>query len=196
MRSVYYTLPVVLALGANASYNIFDKRQGSGAFVPGTNFVTACAANEVECNDYCLDLAQGDSCCSEGCKSLLQITLMALILTCSDGCPGGSFCLTKGYCCPNELDPATCALNNGVTLSEGFNTNAVPPTPAATATDTTSVAATVTPTGNPFPHANASASTTGRPSSSVTQFEGGAERIYGVASLVIAAGAGAFWLIF
>jgi hypothetical protein len=50
-----------------------------------------------------------------------------------DACPGGSFCLTQGYCCPNELDPSTCALNNGVSLSAGFNTEAVPPTPAASA---------------------------------------------------------------
>jgi hypothetical protein len=63
-----------------------------------------------------------------------------------DGCPGGSFCLTQGYCCPNGEDPSTCALNNGVTLSAGFNTAPVAATSAVPSSSVVSISTTSTST--------------------------------------------------
>jgi hypothetical protein len=70
MIIVYIIMFAQASLISASSVKNLSKRQDNGAFVPGSTIVTACAANEVECNDYCLDLAQGDVCCSEGCKSL------------------------------------------------------------------------------------------------------------------------------
>jgi len=96
-----------------------SKRQGGvggQAFQPGST-PTTCDPADTCGTDWCLDRPRGDVCCSEGYA-----------------CPGDSFCLTQGYCCPNGLDPASCALQNGVTLSAGFNTATVPGGSGATTT--------------------------------------------------------------
>jgi hypothetical protein len=173
----HFFMLAIVSIGGASNLKALSKRQGSGAFIPGTNTVTACAPNEVECNDYCLDLAAGDVCCSEGY-----------------GCPGGSFCLTNGYCCPNELDPNTCALNNGVSLTAGFNTNPVPPTPAATATGSPS--GTVPTIGTPAATYSIS---TGKVTATTTQttepFLGGSGKADSMAGAVVAAVAGFLGII-
>lgn len=78
----------------------------------------------------------------------------------SDPCPAGSFCLVKGYCCPDGVDAETCAIDNGVELPDDFNISSAtkPAPPAATETtasvEVSSAPATVTPIATvvpPFP---------------------------------------------
>lgn len=89
-------LSASLASGVLASANIpralLHVRQGGDAFIPGTRqgfgatCVDAFGPNSKLCADSgtCYDASIGDSCCSEGYP-----------------CGTGSYCLVKGYCCPN-----------------------------------------------------------------------------------------------
>lgn len=83
----------------------------------------------------------------------------------SDPCPAGSFCLVKGYCCPDGIDPKTCAINNNVELPADFNiasaTKQAPPaaTETTASVEVSSGPATVTSTATvapPFPIPSAS----------------------------------------
>jgi hypothetical protein len=69
MIFIHFVMLALASLGAATNLKALSKRQGDGAFIPGTDTVSACASTQVECNDYCLDLADGDVCCSGGCKS-------------------------------------------------------------------------------------------------------------------------------
>lgn len=120
-----------------------QRRQtpGGSAFVPGSNSgsgatcADAFGAGFVQCGtgNECFDPSAGESCC--------QATYP---------CPSGSFCLINGYCCPNGLDVATCAAENGVTLPAGFTTSgaASPSSSAAAAAATGTGAITTTATSN------------------------------------------------
>ncbi|KAL2050461.1 hypothetical protein ABVK25_009295 [Lepraria finkii] len=130
MHFIFLTaaLPLALASAGLSPRSLLLPRQGGDAFVPSTgSIITNCAT---PCGTYvCLDVPRGDTCCTEGCKcsyfatqhnnkpGLLIANGFFFLL---DGCPGGSFCLTQGYCCPDGDDPATCASQFGVTLSSGF----------------------------------------------------------------------------
>jgi hypothetical protein len=113
----------VAALGlADAAVNVLSplgvsKRQ-DGAFDPdeetaqGDSCVEAFGEGSVECrppsatqNRLCIEPALGHTCCEN-----------------SWGCPGGSFCLVQDLCCPDGLDPETCAEQNGVDLPPNFST--------------------------------------------------------------------------
>jgi len=125
-----------------------QRRQtpGGSAFLPGSNSgsgatcADAFGAGFVQCGtgNECFDPAAGESCC--------QATYP---------CPSGSFCLIDGYCCPNGLDAATCAAENGVTLPADFSTSTSSAAAAAATSATAAVSATVTsnytviPTGAP-----------------------------------------------
>jgi hypothetical protein len=113
-----------------------------------------------------------------------------------DGCPGGSFCLTNGYCCPNGLDPNTCALNNGVSLAAGFNTNPVPPTPAATATG--SLSGTVPTAGTPpatYTTSTGQLTATATTTQMTEPFLGGSGKVDRAVGAVIAAVAGVLGVV-
>lgn len=75
--------------------------------------------------DLCYLPSRGDVCCDPSSEW---------------ACPGGNFCLVDGLCCPDGLDPETCARDNGVTLPSDFNTSPAaastpaPSTPAASST--------------------------------------------------------------
>jgi len=86
------------------------KRQGGSAFVPGTT--PGCPADWPYCGSsgICYSPARGDVCCPGGTYA----------------CPGGSFCLIDSYCCPNGLDPASCAQQHGVTLPPSYASSAAP----------------------------------------------------------------------
>lgn len=111
----------------------------SQAFTPtpingqGATCADAFGAGFVQCgtgND-CFNPGAGGSCCSEGYD-----------------CPSGSFCLVQGQCCPDGLDPASCAAQLGVTLPAGFSTDGVAAaattSPATTSTTSVSVASPIT----------------------------------------------------
>jgi len=90
------------------------RRQGQG-FVPGTT--PGCPADWPFCgtSGICYLPSRGDTCCPGGTYA----------------CPGGSFCLVAPYCCPNGLDPQSCAEQHGVTLPAGYSSGATQP-PAST----------------------------------------------------------------
>ena len=111
MHFIFLTaaLPLTLVSAGLSPRSLLLPRQGGDAFVPSTgSIVTSCAT---PCGaDECLDVPRGDTCCTEGCEcphsatqhdsesgSLIANGFFFLL----DGCPGGSFCLTQGYCCPD-----------------------------------------------------------------------------------------------
>jgi len=193
MHSITFTIISLIASTISATslnLNEFSKRQD--AFVPGTTTVESCTDGWIPCgSDECILPSRGDVCCSEGY-----------------GCPGESFCLTQGFCCPNGEDPATCALSNGVTLSAGFNTSPVaassaPPTATASTSTVVSVSTTSTSSTKSTAGVPSYSSTilvgTGssnhsvplQPTSSVQPFLGGANKKHDVAVALVGAVAGA-----
>jgi len=111
------------------------RRQGQG-FVPGTT--PGCPADWPYCgtSGICYLPSRGDTCCPGGTYA----------------CPGGSFCLVAPYCCPNGLDPQSCAQQHGVTLPAGYSSGATQP-PAATPSGTPTGGASALPTITPPPAA-------------------------------------------
>lgn len=97
-----------------------------------------------------------------------------MIFFCPDPCPSGSFCLVKGYCCPDGVDPKTCAFNNGVELPDDFNLTSASKPAAPVATETTatvevsSAPATVTPIATVVPPFPIPSGTGGSPAASGT----------------------------
>jgi hypothetical protein len=82
-----------------------DETTGSGA-----NCVEAFGEGYIECVPkseskprLCINPDLGETCCDN-----------------KWGCPGGSFCLVQDLCCPDGLDPKTCAAQNDVTLPPDF----------------------------------------------------------------------------
>ncbi|PLB50827.1 hypothetical protein P170DRAFT_463913 [Aspergillus steynii IBT 23096] len=85
------------------------KRQ-SEAFVPGTT--PGCPDDWPMCgtSGICYNPKQGQTCCPGG----------------KYACPSNSFCLQDPYCCPDGLDPETCAQRYGITLSPSSTEEPVP----------------------------------------------------------------------
>ena len=83
-------------------FHELSRRQEGEAFIPGSSGSVICAP-ESTCARWSLQRALGDICCSENCEPDFHSpqtipTTNTLFL---DACPGGSFCLTKGYFCPD-----------------------------------------------------------------------------------------------
>ncbi|KAL2838612.1 hypothetical protein BJY01DRAFT_237390 [Aspergillus pseudoustus] len=78
-----------------------SKRQGGDSFQPGT--IPSSCEGWPFCgtSGICYNPDRGDTCCPTGTWA----------------CPGGTFCLQDGYCCPDGLDPQSCADELGVTLT-------------------------------------------------------------------------------
>ncbi|CAZ85006.1 unnamed protein product [Tuber melanosporum] len=72
------------------------------------------------CGNVCYDIQNGATCCNASA---------------SYRCIPGTYCLFNGLCCPNELDPETCARNSGLQIPAGFSR----PTRFPSATRTSSV---------------------------------------------------------
>lgn len=123
-REMYTLIPLLLsaipALASSSSpllaRNALLPRQGGDSFIPGTSGIVYDCAEADLCNagNVCLDRPRGDVCCTEDCTSFSSLKLLcplsppqsnvATSLTpifLADGCPGGNFCLTQGYCCPD-----------------------------------------------------------------------------------------------
>ncbi|KAI9884576.1 MAG: hypothetical protein M1823_003648 [Watsoniomyces obsoletus] len=91
------------------------KRQQSAAFVPtgrsgkGRDCEDAFGPGKLECGNSrkCFNPTRKESCCYG------KYT-----------CPTGSFCLTEGKCCPDGIDPVTCAMEQGVMLPIDFDQDA------------------------------------------------------------------------
>ncbi|KAL3449961.1 hypothetical protein BJX65DRAFT_305425 [Aspergillus insuetus] len=109
-----YTQAIILAsllaagpaLGsANAKLSPFgfglSKRQGGESFQPETIASDCSDLPMCGTSGYCYDPSIGQTCCPDG----------------TWGCPSETFCLQDGYCCPDGLDPETCAEQNGITLT-------------------------------------------------------------------------------
>jgi len=106
----------------------FDPDETTGT---GANCVEAFGEGYIECvpkSDskarLCINPDLGETCCDN-----------------KWGCPGGSFCLVQDLCCPDGLDPKTCAAQNDVTLPPDFAVPSSTPTPgpkpSVTGSDTT-----------------------------------------------------------
>ncbi|KAL2856081.1 hypothetical protein BJX68DRAFT_229998 [Aspergillus pseudodeflectus] len=91
----------------------FGKRQTGEAFDPIED--ETCPSDWPICgnSNFCYNTAEDYTCCP-GQEHV---------------CPPGSYCLQNPYCCPDGLDPETCAEEFGITLD---------PTPTATSTASTS----------------------------------------------------------
>ncbi|KAL2106336.1 hypothetical protein VUR80DRAFT_6865 [Thermomyces stellatus] len=105
---------IILALASAAAASSVLKRtvgvvrrQGE-AFdpdeIPFTGECSDLGPTYVECGPLlCIDPAAGESCCDN-----------------QWGCPSDTFCLVDDLCCPDGLDPETCAADNGVELPDDF----------------------------------------------------------------------------
>jgi hypothetical protein len=107
MHSQFFTLASLL-LGSAVALNNLKVRQGDApdeAFKPGSSSALgatcedAWGAGFISCGtgNECYNPALGESCCQD-----------------TYACGTGSFCLTDGWCCPDGIDPETCAKNNDV----------------------------------------------------------------------------------
>lgn len=119
-------LSASLASGVLASANIpralLQVRQGGDAFIPGTRTgfgatcIDAFGPNSKLCanSGTCYDFSIGDSCCSEGYP-----------------CGTGSYCLVKGYCCPNvcSTSPPPLKMNSPSLSAKTNNTSLHRPAP-------------------------------------------------------------------
>ncbi|KAL3456044.1 hypothetical protein BJX64DRAFT_297054 [Aspergillus heterothallicus] len=128
-----------------------SKRQGGESFQPGT--IPGSCGDWPICgtSGICYNPERGDTCCPDGTWA----------------CPGGNFCLQDGYCCPDGLDPATCAEQNGITLTS----STAEPTPTETSSSSTEdeepTATTTSTSSTPvIPTSSETTATTPPPSSS------------------------------
>jgi len=139
MRASLVVVAAALGLVDAASdtltpHRVYNKRQAfdpTETSRPGANCVEAFGEGYIECvpatdttNRLCINPDLGQSCCSNRW-----------------GCPEDSFCLIEPLCCPNGLDPATCAAQNSVTLPADFSVSASTAGPVETATAGTSASA-------------------------------------------------------
>ncbi|KAG0634491.1 hypothetical protein HOY80DRAFT_1012437 [Tuber brumale] len=86
-----------------------------------TNLSGGCQINGwARCGNVCYDINNGGTCCNARANYR---------------CIPGTYCLFNGLCCPNELDPETCAGNSGLQIPAGFSR----PTRFPSATKTSSV---------------------------------------------------------
>ena len=112
INSVLLISLVTLANGAE-----LFRRQDSQAFdfIPSFGFGEDCTDSFGEnyewCGPedarYCYDPTIGDICCFDKEDPW--------------ACPKGSFCLVDGFCCPDGLDPTSCAADEGVSLPADFS---------------------------------------------------------------------------
>ncbi|KAL8893223.1 MAG: hypothetical protein Q9192_005478 [Flavoplaca navasiana] len=94
----------------------FQPTTGSGV---GTTCDDAFGPSYIDCNGFCYNPNDRESCCPGNGNAY--------------PCPAQSFCLNAdGICCPDGLDTAGCAAQNGVVLPAGGNTDTVPSTRART----------------------------------------------------------------
>lgn len=146
---------------ASTQHKLLYARQESEAFKPSIDsFVSDCQPQNLCGEDICLRPERGETCCAEGCKYLgphppfrlsgfchrsskLDGTLN--ILTADpfrpDGCPGESFCLTQGYCCPDvsstayhshHTTPQSPILHLPIPLSPSHSHHPTTPSPSHT----------------------------------------------------------------
>ncbi|KAL1955279.1 hypothetical protein VTO42DRAFT_8877 [Malbranchea cinnamomea] len=162
MHSRLFTVAALFASGSFAAQNWLKLddatvqairglsiRQNDESFIPGTTpgFGNDCAdafgPGHLECADsgICYNPNEGQTCCDEGYP-----------------CPAGSFCLGAGKCCPDGLDPETCAEKLGVTLTSAApvptssSSSVVPVPPAATNSQAgvvVTITTTICPTSSP-----------------------------------------------
>ncbi|OJJ05073.1 hypothetical protein ASPVEDRAFT_44616 [Aspergillus versicolor CBS 583.65] len=118
-------------------HRVLSKRQDQ-SFVPPTT--PGCPSDWPMCgtSNICYDPTRGDTCCPDGTWA----------------CPGGNFCLQQGRCCPDGIDPETCAENEGITLTSSTSEPTSAPEPTETTSSTSSrpvipTGTTETPTGTP-----------------------------------------------
>ncbi|KAI9755767.1 MAG: hypothetical protein M1815_004662 [Lichina confinis] len=101
----------------------------------GAGYINCGPASEKKC----FNPDAGDTCCENG----------------GWVCTTQSFCLVENWCCPDGLDPASCAAERGVTLPEGFSATTNDAAVAeATTEETTETTTEVTSTKYPTEHAN------------------------------------------
>ncbi|KAK5661828.1 hypothetical protein OQA88_9931 [Cercophora sp. LCS_1] len=93
--------------GALGKRQAFDPDESTGS---GADCVEAFGKGYIECRApsgtqrrLCINPDLGETCCEA-----------------SWGCPAKSFCLVEDLCCPDGLDPKTCAAQNDVSLPPGF----------------------------------------------------------------------------
>ncbi|BCS17468.1 uncharacterized protein APUU_10296S [Aspergillus puulaauensis] len=120
--------------------HVLSKRQGDDqSFVPPTT--PGCPSGWPTCgtSNICYNPRRGDTCCPDGTWA----------------CPAGNFCLQQGLCCPDGIDPQTCAENEGITLTSSSTsepTSAPEPTESESPTSSRPVIPTgtsETPSGTP-----------------------------------------------
>ena len=86
-------------------------RQTDESFVPDSETIDACFSNQITCPGeylgslYCATPSDGDTCCSQGCEHICSNHASNGRWQNPDACPGGSFCLIDGYCCPDVSRP-------------------------------------------------------------------------------------------
>ncbi|PKS09329.1 hypothetical protein jhhlp_003943 [Lomentospora prolificans] len=145
----------------------FDPDETSA---PGANCVEAFGPGYIECvpasataNRLCIIPSEGETCCDN-----------------KWGCPAASFCLVQDLCCPDGLDPQTCADQNNVDLPPDFVPGGSNSSSAPSATENSS-AAVPSPTTSGKPTGAESATKTSlAPTSSVpVQINGAAREGFG-----------------
>jgi len=177
--------------------NVLEARQQGGKFTPPTTTATGdtCAdafgAGYITCRDatattnrLCYNPSIGQSCCSN-----------------TWACPSGSFCLanSNGNCCPNGLDPNTCAaiISSSQAAASSSAKNAIASSNSTTTVTSTSTATETLPclsTASISASANGTKviGSTGKPSPTSTssgQFTGAGSRLeLSIAGLVGIAG--------
>jgi len=104
MHSHFFLASLLLG-NALAFIKIRQEDNGSEAFKPnGTEGIGATCAEAW--GDGFLSCGSGNECYNPGLKESCCEETYA--------CSTGSFCLTDGWCCPDGIDPETCAKNNDV----------------------------------------------------------------------------------
>ncbi|KAL9635656.1 MAG: hypothetical protein Q9204_002545 [Flavoplaca sp. TL-2023a] len=116
----------------------------SQAFNPSTSFgqgescADAFGSGYIDCNGVCYNPDEDQTCCSGG----------------GDGypCPAESFCLNvDGLCCPEGLDPASCAAQFGVELpAESESTSPIAGSTTVASSTVSAVESSVTDTSSAF----------------------------------------------
>jgi hypothetical protein len=157
MRATFFVMAVSALSAVEASRALsplggLNRRQAfdpDETTRPGANCVEAFGEGYIECVPQsaskprlCINPDKGETCCDN-----------------LWGCPAESFCLIDDLCCPEGLDPATCAKQNDVTLpadfgktsSAGPSTTATPTLTSSSAVPTGNVSTTRTPTGTGKP---------------------------------------------
>ncbi|EEH44161.2 uncharacterized protein PADG_00450 [Paracoccidioides brasiliensis Pb18] len=124
-----------IGTAVHAVHPLRARQEGGGSFKPdqSSGFGDSCSSafgkDYVQCAaTVCYNPKAGHTCCSG-----------------EYACPGNSFCLTAGYCCPNGLDRESCAKKLGL--------SALPTTvaPTKTASSTTAYPTTPLPITTPSP---------------------------------------------